>query len=229
MLTREQIVDSITKMQWYEHTYHAHNNRNRRRDQFFLQLPIAHKCNLIVAEIGVSCGINAKRIMDTLNPKELYLIDPWEFDNPEVTAHKYMKGFVYKLFEEHEHVEIKEARSIEGAKTFPDQYFDLVYIDALHDYENVTKDLSAWYPKIKTKGFLAGHDYNYVSKELDRNEVPVISAVNDFANHIKASVRMLTYPLRLDPTLANMHGSDGHSDWVIQIDHHGELNNDDIY
>ena len=37
--------------------------------------------------------------------------------------------------------------------------FNIVFIDAAHDYFNVKNDILAWYPKIKKGGFIGGHDY----------------------------------------------------------------------
>jgi hypothetical protein len=49
--------------------------------------------------------------------------------------------------------------SAEGASFFEDNSVDFCFIDASHSYENVYKDLNAWYPKIKNQGILAGHDF----------------------------------------------------------------------
>ena len=37
---------------------------------------------------------------------------------------------------------------------------DLAYIDARHDYDGVSEDLAAWWPKICPGGLLAGHDFD---------------------------------------------------------------------
>ena len=54
---------------------------------------------------------------------------------------------------------------------FKNYTFDLVYIDAMHDFKNVTDDIEFWYPKVKTGEYIGGHDYD--------NEHPdVVEAVN---------------------------------------------------
>ena len=50
--------------------------------------------------------------------------------------------------------------SLKAATLFPDQYFDLVFIDADHHYETTKADIKAWWPKIKKGGVLSGHDYS---------------------------------------------------------------------
>lgn len=50
--------------------------------------------------------------------------------------------------------------SDEAAGMFPDGYFDMVYIDATHFYEDTLLDLRSWEPKIrKPGGIISGHDY----------------------------------------------------------------------
>lgn len=104
--------------------------------------------DVIGVEIGVDEGEHANRILsDWKNVKKLYLVDV--IDN------------IHDRFKvEGDRVEFFHESSIEGAKRFPDNYFDFVYIDAGHSYESVMEDLNAWYPKLKVGGIICGHDMN---------------------------------------------------------------------
>src|SRR5579875_3089156 len=46
-----------------------------------------------------------------------------------------------------------------AASLFEDGTLDFVFLDADHTYEAVRRDLEAWFPKIKRRGILGGHDY----------------------------------------------------------------------
>lgn len=63
-------------------------------------------------------------------------------------------------------------RSDLAADHFKNLELSFVFIDAGHSYDNVMKDMNAWWPKIKYGGVFAGHDY--ISGEGVRN------AVHDF-------------------------------------------------
>jgi predicted O-methyltransferase YrrM len=54
-----------------------------------------------------------------------------------------------------------------------EQSVDFVYIDGLHDYASISRDIELWYPKVRTGGIIAGHDYH--------PDIPdVIRAVDEF-------------------------------------------------
>jgi hypothetical protein len=57
-------------------------------------------------------------------------------------------------------IEKIKAESERGAKYFPNQSVDFVYIDAMHDYESVKRDIMIWRPKVKAGGIIGGHDYS---------------------------------------------------------------------
>ena len=49
--------------------------------------------------------------------------------------------------------------SVDAAKLYQDQSLDFVLIDAGHSYTDVSADIQAWLPKIRSGGLLAGDDY----------------------------------------------------------------------
>jgi predicted O-methyltransferase YrrM len=71
------------------------------------------------------------------------------------------------------------------ARLFEDEYFELVFIDADHSEESVSRDIVVWLPKVKRGGVIAGHDYG------SRNWPGVKRAVDRcFSAH--------QYPIRLE-------------------------------
>jgi len=57
--------------------------------------------------------------------------------------------------------------------------FDMVYIDAAHDYENVKNDIKCWKPLIKKGGIISGHDY------MHPNLPDVKIAVDEYFGEVK--------------------------------------------
>ena len=43
--------------------------------------------------------------------------------------------------------------------SYPNNYFDFIYIDASHEYDDVKKDIQISLPKVKENGLIGGHDY----------------------------------------------------------------------
>ena len=108
-------------------------------------------------------------------------------------------GNVVSKFKSHDNVSIHREFSIEVS--FPDQYFDWVYIDGDHTYEVVLKDLEFYYPLVKKGGYLCGDDYGWgpkgSRKHPDGNGGPK-RAVDEFVNtnNLEVIVKGLQFVIR---------------------------------
>jgi len=135
------------------------------------------KEQLIVAEIGVFEGINAKYMCMFCDKIKLYLVDSWDnvtiFTGGPVQGEDYsnlLKNITrFNLYPHKDNVVFMDKNSLDAVKDFADEFFDYVYIDGDHEYEPVKKDLLAWWPKVKTGGIMGGHDVIMpdISKALD--------------------------------------------------------------
>lgn len=72
----------------------------------------------------------------------------------------------------------------EVAWQVPDNTCGLIYIDAAHDYENVTKDIWHYWDKLVSGGIMAFHDY-------ENEAYGVKQAVGDFANHYNLDIHLI--------------------------------------
>jgi hypothetical protein len=136
-----------------------------RREIIFKHLPK----ETIGAEIGVWKGEFAKDLFDKLNPKLLYLIDPWKFQptfpdrwygGTQATSQEDMNiiyNNVQTMFKDFENVKIIKG----NINDIPDNIeLDWVYIDGDHSYEAVLHDLKYSFNIVKNKGFITGDDYD---------------------------------------------------------------------
>ena len=117
---------------------------------------------LVGAEIGVNRGYNAAYICDKIEPKMLYLIDPWDnFLDPAsgeiigevqyITAKEILSAYSCCKF-------IRKS-SYTAIGEFPPSCLDFIYIDSDHSVPAVLREISQWYPVVKNGGILSGHDF----------------------------------------------------------------------
>lgn len=141
------------------------------------------------AEVGVLDGMNAARVLRSKPSTTAYLVDLWtEADRDsryrksgdwaarmtqaelDAAMHKAVartSGFKSNVMRQD---------SAEASAEFADESLDLVYIDADHTFDGVTRDIAAWWPKVRHRGWIGGHDYGVAAKRWG-----VKRSVHDFA------------------------------------------------
>lgn len=135
-----------------------------------------------IAEIGVWKGRSVCYLGVTVKNSgkniKVYAVDTWQ----KMEIEKYHKDedfendAMYTSFLENispisDIVIPKRGTSLDICKEFSDQYFDVVFIDACHDYISVKQDILSWLPKVKKEGVIAGHDYGYPSVRKAVHEI----------------------------------------------------------
>ena len=124
--------------------------------------------NSIVAEIGTYKGAFAKEIINKTKPISLHLFDISfsKLDQQNLIG----KSKVIK----------NKGDSSKILKTFKNNFFDWIYIDGGHKYEEVIKDIKVAKDKVKPGGFLVFNDFCHIDPYLGR--YGVMRAVLEFIN-----------------------------------------------
>ena len=165
--TDQRIFDSIKTLRFLEPQHVEGCKAILNRHLLLEQMPK----NAVVAEIGVDRGRFAERIYEVTQPKQLHLIDLFQFE--------YQITDVNKLFDNKADVKMHQIKSADAGQLFEDEYFDWIYIDTDHTYETTKAELNAFADKIKPGGFISGHDYFQVGVS-NGFSYGVMSAVHEF-------------------------------------------------
>ena len=120
----------------------------------------------VMVEVGCFTGVSTETFLQ-LNPKKLYAIDIWGLNESYTDCDWIESGKLnFSLIEEsfrtmaknYDNVEIIKNFSKHASFGFRNKSLDFVYIDGEHSYNAVVEDIQHWLPKIKSGGYIAGHD-----------------------------------------------------------------------
>lgn len=121
-----------------------------------------------VVEVGVFRGKLAQSILSQCPNILYYAVDPWHVYEKELGAGPFMGMTqddwdemyerVKEKIEKYPNANVLRAASRDGAGYFANHSLDFVYIDAVHTYDALLRDIEYWWPKVDPLGYLAGHD-----------------------------------------------------------------------
>ena len=156
------------------------------REDLYTQIPK----NGIGCELGVCRGYNAVQLFHLAKPKKLYLVDLW-VDNNAVNDHirfsaKDYRKQVSNIFKEELEagvVELHRKGSLQFLLDFDDNYFDWIYLDTGHTFDQTNAEIKLCIQKVKTGGFILGDDFTGGYKWKTGVIRPVINAAQE--NKIK--------------------------------------------
>lgn len=126
-----------------------------------------------IVEIGCFLGRSTRAFADN-TPGRIMAIDTWrDADAHPFVGHRsrpdvwlsedwLFEGFLHNVSDLiPDKLEVRRRKSLAAAQELAAEgkRFDLVFIDAAHDYENVKADILAWRPLLNPDGLLCGHDF----------------------------------------------------------------------
>ena len=132
-----------------------------------------------IAELGVLKGETIPIFFNNLNVKEYIGVDLFDCyeDNNQDGSYKLMKengdniyNSLNKLYNNNANIRFERGFTNKVVDKFNDKYFDLIFIDAGHEYPQVSEDIRLWYPKMKDNGIFSGDDYFYPTVKKAVNE-----------------------------------------------------------
>lgn len=153
----------------------------------------------VCCELGSFVGKTAKAILKSKSVEKLYCVDVWMYRPKKRYAEAYSgdnwviddEAIIYKEFHRRLKPEIESGRVIPTATTTKQfakvfRAFDLVFIDAEHNYESVKFDIANYLPKLSLNGIICGHDFS--------NEHPgVVQAVKELLPNYKLTGNSIWY------------------------------------
>ena len=141
-------------------------NTDRLKNGLLDLVQFIGKKNMVMAEIGSYQGESTAIFASTGCFESIYAIDMWKNNYSKLSKASFQcdmaiveKNFDKEIIKYPFILKIKDSGE-NAAKQFKDGVFDLVYIDANHEYLHVKNDILTWVLKIKNNGHLAGHNYS---------------------------------------------------------------------
>lgn len=149
---------------------------------------LAIQCEDVV-EVGCWKGKTTRMLLENVKGK-VYAVDHWEgsvFPDPtglmvnvaNINGESIEESFL-KNVGSYANLVIKKGSSLDVAKSMNGDMFDMVFIDANHEYEAVKADIEAWLPRCKK--IIAGHDFH-------AGYAGVIRAVHELAENRDIKVK----------------------------------------
>lgn len=118
-------------------------------------------------EVGCKEGRTTGFMLANLPDIQAIAVDPWAPvpNTDEDYAHwdfdKIESEFWENVGEHRERVNMVRGLSLDAANSLQRHTFDMVFIDAGHDYPSALADIKAWWPLVRDGGVLCGHDYQH--------------------------------------------------------------------
>jgi len=165
-LSEEDIIDILSDL------------KHRVMPRPFERLALNGKKDIIGVEIGVFEADHALSLLENLDIKKLYLVDPYIMYDDNLEAIKHYgndlptiidaKEVAYNKLKKYKDKIIWIEEFSDKATNYIPDNLDFVYIDGNHQEEYVRLDIESYFDKVCKGGVIGGHDfYNGYARDHD--------------------------------------------------------------
>ena len=99
-------------------------------------------------------------------------------------------------------MEVRQGLSWDVLATFPNEYFDFIYLDACHSYDSVKKDVDVITKKIKDGGIITFNDYTMYNFYTDPLNSEGYYGVANVVNELICNTNSIVLGLALERCLS---------------------------
>jgi|GEM_PF-4063976 len=138
-------------------------------DKFLTDIAISYsKTASCIVELGSYSGKSANLFAFILSDEEITIncIDKFDYPTHDIIKAPFntLSGIHFDQFLKwtywfRDKLNIIRYNTWKAPKFFDDNSVDIIFIDAGHDFDNCTRDILSWIPKLKRNGIMIGHDY----------------------------------------------------------------------
>lgn len=146
---------------------------------------------IVGLEIGVASGWTMNHFLQNLSNLQLTGIDPYiGYMDGNIKIAQEMLDAQYLAAQDNisdfaPRGKILRGYSQDFVNLFEDKSLDYIFIDGDHSYEGALRDCELFFPKIKSNGIFAGHDWSFdgvqkaVNEFKDKNGSPNIRMIKE--------------------------------------------------
>jgi predicted O-methyltransferase YrrM len=146
---------------------------------------------IVGLEIGVASGWTMNHFLQNLSNLQLTGIDPYVgYMDGNIKIAQEMLDAQYLAAQDNisdfaPRGKILRGYSQDFVNSFEDKSLDYIFIDGDHSYEGALRDCELFFPKIKSNGIFAGHDWSFdgvrkaINEFKDKNGSPNIRIVKE--------------------------------------------------
>lgn len=153
---------------------------NHQLEQIKKALQMVEGYTGCIVELGCFRGVTTKNLLQHTQ-KPFFALDPYiGYGGSEEDYKLFLQNT--KPFSNLTHI---RKTSGQAARGWDGTQIDLIFIDALHDYENTLHDMQAWLPFLPKDGLMAMHDTDTLRFAGTRRAVFEMAANMELVAHVK--------------------------------------------